>query len=91
LKQPKKQKADLYRKLQVFSKRSNSMLMPCGTPIPSFSGFLLTVIHCLYLEKLQHSQAETTKYSPFILAGTTAICCSGAGLARLKQENENSS
>lgn len=31
------------------------------------------------------------KNSPFIPAGTTAICCSGAGLERLKQENENSS
>lgn len=35
--------------------------------------------------------AVIMKNSPFILAGATAICCSGAGLEQLKQENENSS
>lgn len=33
----------------------------------------------------------TMRNTPFSLAGTTDICCSGAGLEQLKQENQNSS
>lgn len=54
---------------------SNSLPLPKETLITSVRNILAVMM----------------KNSPFILAGTTAICYSGAGLEQLKQENENSS